>query len=587
MYDAKGLLLYVGKAKSLKNRLSSYFREQQDARIATLVSQIDKIEVTVTHNEKEALLLENELIKTKKPKFNIVLRDDKSYPYLFMSNHDYPRLSFHRGPQKAKGEYFGPYPSAYAVKETLNILQRLFKLRQCDDVYFNNRSRPCLQYQIKRCSAPCVAFINQKAYRQDADHAKMFLQGQHQAILAELITSMNDAATDMAYEQAAVFRDQIQHIQKIIEQQAVYSHQGDIDIIACESAGSSMVFYVLFVRQGKMSGSKRFYLNTNKIMAGDEIYMQFLSQFYLTTKQIQPPRQIITSFVLEDKAAFLDAFFEHVGRKVQLIHNPKEQKRRWLNLAIENAKLAVKQKVGTKKVYWQRFIALKKALGLTTLNRMECFDISHTFGEETVGSCVVFDEEGPNKASYRQYNIDKGDCDDYKAMSEVLSRRYKKLKEQGDTLPELVFIDGGKGQLNIARNILNEYQMVDVKLVGVAKGEGRKPGLETLYVVEDYQSDEFGIVHLPPHHEALHLIQQIRDEAHRFAIKRHRAKRDKKRKTSPLEAIEGVGPKRRQQLLTHFGGQKALLAASEEALAQVPGISKALAAKIYQHLHES
>ncbi len=587
MLDAKGSILYIGKAKNLKNRVTSYFRGQLDARIQAMVDKIDAIDITITHNEKEALLLENELIKTKGPKYNIALRDDKYYPYLFLSAHDVPALVFHRGPHKRKGTYFGPYPSASAVKQTLNLLQKLFKLRQCDDVYFKNRSRPCLQYQIGRCSAPCVDLIKKEDYLTQVQFVTLFLNGQHSVILDKLILQMNEASKEMDYELAIYYRNQIQHIQQVVEQQAVYSQEGDVDVIAQDSAGGQIVFYILFIRQGKMSGTKAFYLDEKKALLSDDLYLSFLGQYYLNPAKTMFPEQIITSFTLKTPDVFLDAIAQKASKAIRLSHAPREQKRRWLNLAQENAKLALKQRMGSKKTYWKRLTALKEALGLKALSRMECFDISHTFGEATVGSCVVFDEHGPQKKLYRAYNIEDGGCDDYRAMSFVLSKRYKKLKEQGDELPELVFVDGGKGQLNIAKKIFIEYQMLDVLLVGVAKGEGRKPGLETLYVVNDYASETLSIVTLSPHSEALHLIQQIRDEAHRFAITRHRAKRDKKRTQSPLESISGVGPKRRQQLLTHFGGQKELLSASEESIAKVSGISKALAKKIYQQLHES
>ncbi len=588
MFDAKGSLLYVGKAKNLKNRLSSYFNKQHDARLQALVSQIASIEVTVTNNEKEALLLENEQIKSLNPRYNIVLKDDKSYPYLFLSKHEYPRLVFHRGPQKKKGEYFGPYPSAYAVKDTLNLLQRLFKLRQCDDTFFNNRSRPCLQYQIERCSAPCTRYISEDNYKKDVQHSKMFLKGQHQHILDELIAGMGESSKELDFERAAVYRDQIQNIQKIIEQQAVYGKEGDLDVVAMAHSGEQVVVTILFIRSGKMSGSKNFYPKQSKALDVESMLESFLSQYYLATHVAHShPKEIVLSHGIAEPDSFVDMMAQIHQKKVKLSFQVRGQKKRWQQLAIDNASIALKQRLGSHKVYFKRMQALQEALGLSGIERIECFDISHTMGEETVGSCVVFDDKGPAKAMYRQYNIENGGGDDYAAMEQVLTRRYQKMKSQNQTMPDLVLIDGGKGQLNIARKVLKECQIVDVLLVGVAKGEGRKPGLETLYAVSGDNGEELKVITLMPTSEALHLVQQIRDEAHRFAIKRHRAKRSKKRNTSVLEQIPGVGPKRRQQLITHFGGQKGLMAASEEAISNVTGISKALAKVIYQHLHES
>ncbi len=582
MYEDQREILYVGKAKDLKKRLASYFRSEQQLAPKTraLVARITQIEVTVTHTETEALILENTLIKNHLPPYNILLRDDKSYPYIYLSADDFPRLSLHRGAKKAKGRYFGPYPSAKAVHQSLNLLQKLFPVRQCRDSFYRNRSRPCLQYQIKRCTAPCVQLITPAAYAEDVQHATLFLQGKSHSVINQLVEKMQAAAQALEYEQAARYRDQISHLRHLQEHQYADtdSHQ-DIDIIACLTRDNVACVQVLSVRDGRYLGSRAYFPKQTQGNTEAEILMAFLSQYYLG-KERGLPQEIIVNQVLDDTTALLEAIKLEHGRGVRLDHKVRGARARWLDMAEDNVKTSLEQRKPTQ--YRERLTVLSVALQRDTLpERMECFDISHMQGEATVASCVVFDAEGPNTSHYRRFNI-KGITggDDYAAMKQALTRRYQKLKDNEGIMPDILFIDGGQGQVRQALEVLDELQIHDIQVIGVAKGSTRKPGLETL-IVPDVETP----LYLSKDSPALHLIQHIRDESHRFAITGHRQRRAKARRISVLEDIEGIGSKRRQQLITHFGGLQGVQRAGVEDLAQVPHISQALAQKIYDAFH--
>lgn len=586
MRDKDDKVLYVGKAKNLKHRLLSYFRHQEDPRLKQMVQKIARIDVTVTNSEKEALLLENSLIKSLKPRYNVLFRDDKSYPFLFLSHHAYPRLVYFRGKQKFAGKYYGPYPSAIAVRETLSILQKIFKIRQCDDTFFSNRSRPCLQYQIKRCTAPCVNFISQQDYAQNVENVCLFLEGKETTLVENLVQKMELAAAEQSFEAAAQLRDQIISLRTICDQQVVHRQKGNLDVIAVCGLQNHYCIQLLYIRQGRILDSKSFFPKQVGSAEQSDILRSFLTQFYFDQEnKIDYPAEIVLSHTIEDQQLICEAIAQIAKRAIKIIHPSRGEKLQWLSLAQDNALSSLTRKTSQANLIQQRVSELKKILGITNgLNRIECFDISHMQGEATIASCVVFDANGPCKSDYRRYNLTVPANDDYAAMEQVLIRRYLKRKAQDLPLPELIMVDGGKGQLHRAKKALQECQVLDVILMGIAKGEGRKPGLETLYVSRSQEEEEF-IIKLPPTSGALHLLQNIRDEAHRFAITGQRAKTRKKRKTSPLETIPGIGAKRRQALLNYFGGQQGLLAASEAAIAAVPGISKALAAQIYAALH--
>ncbi|MGE3317786.1 MAG: excinuclease ABC subunit UvrC [Candidatus Berkiella sp.] len=586
MRDAANKPLYVGKAKNLKNRVSSYFKEHDDPRIHQMVQQIASIDITITNSEKEALLLENSLIKGLKPRYNVIFRDDKSYPYLFLSDHHFPRLVFFRGKHKEAGHYFGPYPSSIAVKETLTVLQKLFKIRQCDDLFFNNRSRPCLQYQIGRCSAPCVNYIGKEPYQMQVRNVELFLRGKENSIIADLVKKMENASQDHDFEAAAEYRDQITRLRVIHDQQVIFQQEGNADVIAVGEVKGHFCIQLLYIRQGRILDTQTYF--PKQIGEGTRagVLRGFLTQFYLDQEdKLDYPGEILLNEAIEDQEVISEALSAVASHRIKVYQPQKGEKVKWLTLATQNAEQALGRKLSQASLTTQRWLELKKALGLSqALNRIECFDISHTQGEATMASCVVFDANGPMKAEYRRYNIEVAPNDDYAAMEQVVTKRYLKRKSEELPLPELIMVDGGKGQVSRAKKALLECQILDVVLMGIAKGEGRKPGLETLYVTR-VQSDEDFIIDLPPTSGALHLLQQIRDEAHRFAISGHRQKRAKARKQSPLEAIPGIGEKRRQALINHFGGYQALSGASIEAIAKVPGISLQLAAKIYEALH--
>ncbi len=584
MLGASGEILYVGKARSLKNRVSSYFQKNiESPKTRALVERIRDIEVTLTASETEALLLEQTLIKELKPPYNILLRDDKSYPFLFVSEgEDYPRIGFHRGPKKQKGRYFGPYPGSQAVRESLQLLQKLFQVRQCEDTFFRNRERPCLQYQIKRCRAPCVKLLSPEEYAGDVRHTVLFLEGRNEEVMQDLMARMNQAADALDFELAVIYRDQLAALRRVQEQQFVTRDAGNADVIAVAAQPGGVCVQILFVREGRVLGSKEFHPNMFGETSPAEILSEFLPSFYLQSDGGRDiPDEIITSEELPDTEVMHEAIRALYGRDVRIKHRVRETRQAWLQLARLNAEQGLSARLANRTHMNARFAALQQAVGRTEpITRMECFDISHTMGEATVASCVVFDETGPRNRDYRHFNIEGiTGGDDYAAMHQALTRRYQRLKTGEGRLPDILFIDGGKGQLAQAIGVLDELGIQGVTLIGIAKGEGRKPGLETLHFADGAD------LQLPADSPALHLIQYIRDEAHRFAITGHRARRGKQRKRSALEDIPGVGPKKRRDLIQHFGGLQEVLRASAKDLATVPGIGLTLAETIYDALH--
>ncbi|WP_027897535.1 excinuclease ABC subunit UvrC [Zestomonas thermotolerans] len=583
MLDEGGKLLYVGKAKNLKKRLSSYFRKTGLApKTAALVGRIAQIETTITANETEALLLEQTLIKEWRPPYNILLRDDKSYPYVFLSDGEFPRLGIHRGAKKARGRYFGPYPSAGAIRESLALLQKAFLVRQCEDSYFRNRTRPCLQYQIKRCKGPCVGLVSPEEYAADVRHSVMFLEGRSNALAEELSTLMQEAAVRLDFERAAVLRDQIAVLRRVQDQQSMEGGSGDVDVIAAVTNPGGACVHLISVRGGRVLGSKNFFPQVGIEEGVGEVMAAFIAQYYLGNPERDLPRELIVNVVHEDFAALIKALQELRDVELTISHRVRGTRARWQKLAITNAEQALAARLANRQHLAVRFEALAEALNLDEVpQRLECFDISHSSGEATVASCVVFGPEGPLKSDYRRYNIEGVTAgDDYAAMRQALTRRFSKVREGEGKLPDILLVDGGKGQLAMAREVMQELAVPELILLGVAKGVTRKPGLETLFLND--AAHEFT---LPGTSPALHLIQQIRDEAHRFAITGHRARRGKARRTSTLEGVPGVGPKRRRELLNHFGGLQELSRASLEEIAKAPGISKKLAESIYAALH--
>ncbi|MGF1698002.1 excinuclease ABC subunit UvrC [Vibrio kyushuensis] len=588
MYNAEAVVIYVGKAKDLKKRLTSYFRKTVDSeKTKALVSNIDKIDVTVTHTETEALILEHNYIKQYLPKYNVLLRDDKSYPYIFISSHKHPRLSMHRGSKKRKGEYFGPYPESGAVRETLHLLQKIFPVRQCEDTVYSNRTRPCLMYQIGRCAGPCVSsIISNQDYDELVGYVRLFLQGKDQQVLELLISKMEQASSTLNFEDAAKFRDQIQAIRRVQEQQFVSDDSmEDMDVLGFSQENGIACIHILMIRQGKVLGSRSHFPKIPNNTTQEEVFYSFLSQYYLSHNEARsvPNRIVLNGGLVTETESIQEALTGIAGRKVNFHLNATGTRGRYLKLANTNALTAITTKINHKMTISQRFKALREVLNVESISRMECFDISHTMGESTIASCVVFNHEGPVKQEYRRYNITGiTGGDDYAAMGQVLERRYSKQLDV-DKIPDIIFIDGGKGQLNRALEIVSQYWddwPKRPKLLGIAKGVTRKPGLETLITTE---GEEF---HLPSDAPALHLMQHIRDESHNHAIAGHRAKRGKTRRTSPLEGIEGVGPKRRQSLLKYMGGLQELKRATVEEIAKVPGVSHSLAENIYQALKQ-
>ncbi|MCO8161018.1 excinuclease ABC subunit UvrC [Pseudomonas sp. 21LCFQ010] len=583
MFDEQGLLLYVGKAKNLKKRLASYFRKTGHApKTGALVARIAQIETTITANETEALLLEQTLIKESRPPYNILLRDDKSYPYVFLSDGAFPRLSIHRGAKRAKGRYFGPYPSAGAIRESLSLLQKTFLVRQCEDSYYRNRTRPCLQYQIKRCKAPCVGLVEPEVYAEDVRHSVMFLEGRSNALSDELNAAMEQAAMALEFERAAELRDQVSLLRRVQDQQSMEGGSGDVDVVAAFVNPGGACVHLISVRGGRVLGSKNFFPQVGIEEEVGEVMSAFLAQYFLGGVDRELPGEVIVNVVNDDFASLIDAIHELRGRELTISHRVRGTRARWQQLAVTNAEQALGARLANRQHVASRFEALARELKLDEPpQRLECYDISHSSGEATVASCVVFGPEGPIKSDYRRYNIEGVTAgDDYAAMHQALTRRFSKIKDGEGKLPDILLVDGGKGQLNMARDVLNELAVPDLILLGVAKGVTRKAGFETLYLND--VNHEFT---LPGDSPALHLIQQIRDEAHRFAITGHRARRGKTRRTSTLEGVAGVGPTRRRDLLKHFGGLQELSRASIEEIAKAPGISKKLAESIYANLH--
>ncbi|MFT8211138.1 MAG: excinuclease ABC subunit UvrC [Symbiopectobacterium sp.] len=586
MYDESNTVIYVGKAKDLKKRLASYFRSNVASRkTEALVKAIHQIDVTITHTETEALLLEHNYIKLYQPRYNVLLRDDKSYPMIFLSGDNHQRLAVHRGAKHAKGEYFGPFPNGNAVRETLVLLQKLFPIRQCENSVYQNRSRPCLQYQIGRCLGPCVAgLVSEEDYRQQVEYVRLFLSGKDQQVLNQLVARMETASRQLDFEEAARIRDQIQAVRRVTEKQFVSGDGEDLDVIGVSFDASMACVHVLFIRQGKVLGSRSYF---PKVPAGTElaeVVQTFVGQFYLQGSLSRTlPTEILLDFALPDKEVLAESLSEVAGRRIHIQTKPRGDRARYLKLARTNAATALVTKLSQQSTVHQRLAALADVLHLEKIERMECFDISHTMGEQTVASCVVLDANGPLRSEYRRYNISGiTPGDDYAAMNQVLKRRYGKALEESK-IPDVIVIDGGKGQLGQALAVFDELEVPWDKhkplLLGVAKGTERKAGLETLF----FEATGEGIA-LPTDSPALHVIQHIRDDSHDHAIAGHRKKRAKVKNTSSLELIEGVGPKRRQMLLKYLGGMQPLLNASIDEIANVPGISHALAEKIFHAL---
>lgn len=581
MLNEQGEIIYIGKAKNLKNRVSSYFKKQTaSTKQQTMVAKIATIEVTVTHTEGEALLLECQQIKRHKPRYNICLRDDRSYPYIFLSTEqDFPQITLHRGAKKKKGKYFGPYPGIGAIKESLKLLQRIFPVRQCEDSIFNNRSRPCLQHQIGRCTAPCVGLIDKAAYAQDVDSTVLFLEGKGGLLIDQLIVKMEQAAAKLEYEQAAGFRDQILKLRSVLEKHFVHGERGDVDIIACATKAGVACVQVFFIRNGQHLGNKVFFPKITDEHDPAAIVQAFIPQYYLDK---QSPHELIVSHQPEEADLLMEVLAAQAKHAVAISHNVRGERLKWLQMACTNAENSLLSKLSDKQGIYARFLSLQEELGCKELpKRLECFDISHTQGEQTVASCVVFDREGPVKSAYRRFNIEGiTGGDDYAAIHQAVFRRFKRLKQGEHTAPDILFIDGGKGQVNEAQKALAELDINNVMIVGVSKGPDRKPGMEKLILVEQDQP-----IDIKPGASGLLLIQHIRDEAHRFAITGHRQRRGKAKKQSAMEVIPGLGSKRRQILLKQFGGLQGISQAGVDALCSVDGISRQLAQRIYELFH--
>ena len=587
MLDAEGKVLYVGKAKSLKKRVASYFRENLPSpRIALMVRQIARVETTVTRSEGEALLLENNLIKRLAPRYNILFRDDKSYPYIVITRDEAPRLGFFRGTPDRRDDYFGPFPSSSAVRESIALLQRMFRLRTCEDSVFQNRSRPCLLYQIKRCSGPCVGLVSADDYARDVRYAALFLNGRQQEVIGRLGEAMQDAVAELAFEKAAVLRDQIQSLRRVQEKQYVESVKGeDVDILAVLSEDGLVCVNLAMVRGGRHLGDRALFPSNAAGSDPAEVLTAFLYQHY--ANHPAPERLYLNVAVTDEELA--PTLSETAGHGVRLSTARQAMHKAWVEMAEQNASLAIRARRSLLTRQEGRIEALRVALALDAADdaeegsemRVECFDISHLQGESTVASCVVFHGSGMRKSDYRRFNI-KGvePGDDYAAIRQAVLRRYEKIAVGDGVAPSLILIDGGKGQLAVAVDALEELGLAHLPIVGVAKGEARKPGLETLIFADGREP-----VQLPMDHPALHLIQEIRDEAHRFAVSGHRAQRSKTRRTSRLDEIVGIGPQRRKALIAHFGGLQGIAAADIEQLSGVPGISRELAERIFQALH--
>lgn len=581
MIAADDGVLYVGKAGSLRKRVASYFSASpKSARIMSMLGQVARMEVTVTRTEIEALLLENQLIKSLKPRYNVLLRDDKSYPYVLLTDEEWPRLGFHRGPRSVPGRYFGPYPNAGAVRETLNLMHKLFRLRSCEDSVFRNRSRPCLQYQIHRCTAPCVGRVSREEYDDAVHRVTMFLDGRSDELTDELTAAMERASEALDFEKAARLRDQIAAIRGLQSRQYVDGRVADLDVLACAMQGTEACVLLLAFRDGRNLGTRAFFPRTSGSDDPAEVLAAFVSQYYA---EQPPPPEIILDRAIDDAPLLEQAFSEAAGRKVRVRSNVRGDRAGYLDLARRNAEVSLASRVDSQSAQQARLEGLRELLELDQPpQRIECFDISHTMGEATVASCVVFDAEGPVRGQYRRYNITGVvPGDDYAAMGQALMRRFRRAAEAGGVLPDVLLIDGGAGQVRQAREVLAEVGVADVAVVGVAKGPERRAGHEVLLLPDGRE------LRPGPGAPGLQLIQQVRDEAHRFAITGHRGRRQKARSVSRLEDIPGIGPRRRGNLLRHFGGLGGLKAAGIEEIAQVDGISRALAERIHASLHGS
>ena len=581
MLNDKDIIVYIGKAKNLKNRVSSYFRKgAASPKQQVMVAKIARIEVTVTHTEAEALLLESQLIKKHKPRYNICLRDDKSYPFIYISSEQqFPQITSHRGAKKKQGNYFGPYPSAGAVRETLKQLQKIFPIRQCEDSYYKNRSRPCLQHQIERCTAPCVGLISQESYAEDVNNTRLFLAGKGSLLIDKLVQNMDNLAVDLAFEQAAVVRDQISQLRTILEKNYVHGERGDVDIVACATRAGIACVQIFFIRNGQNLGNKTFFPKISTEYTPESILQAFIPQYYLD-KNV--PYELIVSHQPAEVGLLTEVLALHAGHNVAISPNVRSDRAKWLQMACTNVENALLTKLSDKQGIYARFLSLQEELGCQEVpKRLECFDISHTQGEYTVASCVVFDREGPVKSAYRRFNIAGiTPGDDYAAIYQAVSRRFKRLVKGEHEAPDILFIDGGKGQVNEAEKALAELQVNNVMIVGVSKGPDRKAGMEKMILPGQQQP-----IDVTPGASGLLLIQHIRDEAHRFAITGHRTRRGKAKKQSILETIAGLGPKRRQILLRQFGGMQGISRSGVDALCSIDGISRQLAQRIYDTFH--
>ena len=582
MLDEKHKVLYVGKARDLKKRVSTYFQKSvNEAKTAAMVAQVAKVEVTVTNTEAEALLLEHTLIKQHRPRYNVVLRDDKSYPFIYAStDRKFPRLSFFRGARKGKGKYFGPYPSAGAVRQTLAELQKLFMIRNCSDAFFRNRSRPCLQYQIRRCTAPCVGLISEGEYKRDFEAAMQFLEGKNQAVIETFKARMEDASRNLEFEQAARFRDQIKRLNKVEARQLVSRSDGaNLDVLGFASNGAIHCVTILYIRGGAVIGSRDYFPKLPGETDKARLLNGFVGQYYLGR---DAPQEIIVEVEIDDAELIESELSSKSGHKVAIRSRIRGDRLRWLKLANTNAEQGLNLKAASNATIRKQFESLGEVLGLEEPPaRLECFDVSHTSGEATVASCVVFNEAGPLKSDYRRFNLKPESAgDDYAAMAEALRRRYERVQKGEVPMPDVLFVDGGKGQLKQALDVLEALELDWLNVVAVAKGRARRPGAEQLFRRGDARP-----LMLAADSPALLLIQQIRDEAHRFAITGHRQRRGKARRTSRLEEIPGLGPKKRKELLKQFGGLQGVQAAGIDDLAKVHGIGRALAETIYNDLH--
>ncbi len=582
MLNNQGEIIYIGKAKNLRNRVSSYFRAQSaSTKQQAMVTKISSIEVTVTHTENEALLLEAQQIRRHKPRYNICLRDDRSYPYIYLSqHHDFPQITLHRGAKKKSGKYFGPYPSTSAAKGSLKLLQRIFPIRQCDDSVYNNRTRPCLQYQIKRCTGPCVGLIDKVSYAHDVDNTVLFLEGKGGALVDQLILNMEKAADALDYELAANFRDQIAKLRLVLEQHFIEGEKGDVDIIACATKANLACIQVFFIRNGQHLGNKAFFPKMTGENDPAAVIQAFITQYYFD-KPV--PHEFIVSHELEESALLMDVLAMQAKHAVTISPRVRGERLKWLQMAMTNAENTLLSQLSNKQDSYARFLGLQEALTSQEVpKRLECFDISHTQGKQTVASCVVFDREGPVKSAYRLFNIEGiTPGDDYAALHQAVYRRFKRIKQNEIEAPDILFIDGGKGQVAAAQKALAELDINSVMIVGVSKGPDRKPGMEKLIMAGKDQP-----LDINPRSGALLLIQHIRDEAHRFAITGHKQRRAKTMKQSVLEEVAGLGPKRRQLLLKQFGGLQGVASAGIDALCSVDGISRQLAQRIYALFHQ-